>query len=99
MPPGGPTARPLPSLATAPPAVACGSLATTDMRATVTHTASGILGIGLAIVRQICEGSEFDITYEYEDGLHGLAVSFLPRVSASKLLQNLLLPLHSQEES
>ena len=59
------------------------------------NAAGDSIGIGLAIVRQICEGSEFDIVYEYRDGLHGLAVSFLPRVPASKLLQNLLVPLHS----
>ncbi|HXB07581.1 MAG TPA: HAMP domain-containing sensor histidine kinase, partial [Puia sp.] len=52
------------------------------------------IGIGLAIVRQICELSQFDIVYEYKDGWHGLAVSFLPRTAASKLLQNLSFPLH-----
>ena len=62
------------------------------------NTGGDSIGIGLAIVRQICELSEFDITYEYKGGLHGLAVSWLPRVAASKLLQNLLVPLHSQEE-
>jgi signal transduction histidine kinase len=59
------------------------------------NAGSDSIGIGLAIVRQICEGSEFDIIYEYRNGLHGLAVSWLPRVPASKLLQNLLVPLHS----
>jgi len=59
------------------------------------NAAGDSIGIGLAIVRQICELSGFDIIYEYRDGLHGLAVSFLPRVPASKLLQNLLVPLHS----
>jgi signal transduction histidine kinase len=62
------------------------------------NAGSDSIGIGLAIVRQICELSGFDIAYEYSDGLHGLAVSFLSRVSASKLLQNHLVPLHSQEE-
>jgi signal transduction histidine kinase len=50
------------------------------------------IGIGLAIVRQICELSHFDIEYQYNSGLHLLAVSFHERVPASKLLQNLLLP-------
>jgi len=59
------------------------------------NAAGDSIGIGLAIVRQICELSGFDIVYEYKGGLHGLAVSFLPRVPASKLLQNLLVPLHS----
>lgn len=59
------------------------------------NSAGDSIGIGLAIVRQICEGSEFDITYEYRNGLHGLAVSWLPSISPSKLLQNLLVPLHS----
>jgi two-component system OmpR family sensor kinase len=60
------------------------------------NAGSDSIGVGLAIVRQICELSGFDIVYEYKDGLHGLAVGFLPRVAASKLLQNLLLPLRQQ---
>lgn len=58
------------------------------------NAGSDSIGIGLAIVRQICELSQFDIAYQYKDGLHGLAVSFLPHTTASKLLQNLSLPLH-----
>ena len=53
------------------------------------NAGSDSIGIGLAIVRQICDLSQFDIVYEYRDGLHLLAVSFLPRTAASKLLQNL----------
>jgi signal transduction histidine kinase len=56
---------------------------------------SDSIGIGLAIVRQICELSGFEILYVYRDGLHALAVSFHHRVTASKLLQNVLVPLHS----
>jgi len=59
------------------------------------NAGSDSIGIGLAIVRQICELSGFEIIYAYTNGLHGLAVSWLPRVSPSKLLQNLLVPLHS----
>jgi signal transduction histidine kinase len=55
---------------------------------------SDSIGIGLAIVRQICELNNFNIVYEYTSGLHMLAISFLPQVPASKLLQNLSLPLH-----
>src|SRR5258708_3062424 len=62
-------------------------------------TGGDSIGIGLAIVRQICELSEFDIVYEYEGGLHGLAVSFLPRTPASKLLQNFSVPLFSCQKS
>jgi len=58
------------------------------------NSGSDSIGIGLAIVRQICELSKFDIVYEYRDGMHLLAVSFQPRTPASKLLQNLSLPLH-----
>jgi signal transduction histidine kinase len=54
---------------------------------------SDSIGIGLAIVRQICDMSHFDIIYEYRNGSHILAISFLPRQGASKLLQNLSLPL------
>jgi len=57
------------------------------------NAAGDSIGIGLAIVRQICELSQFDIVYIYNGGWHGLAISFLPRVPASKLLQNLSLPL------
>ena len=58
------------------------------------NSGSDSIGIGLAIVRQICELSHFDIEYQYNSGWHILAISFLPRVAASKLLQNLSLPLH-----
>jgi signal transduction histidine kinase len=57
------------------------------------NTGSDSIGIGLAIVRQICDLSQFDVLYEYKGGLHVLAVSFLPRAGASKLLQNLSFPL------
>jgi signal transduction histidine kinase len=57
------------------------------------NSGSDSIGIGLAIVRQICELSHFDIDYQYHSGLHMLAVSFLPKAPASKLLQNLSLPL------
>jgi two-component system OmpR family sensor kinase len=56
---------------------------------------SDSIGIGLAIVRQICDLSHFDIIYEFRSGLHIVAISFQPRLSASKLLQNLSLPLQS----
>ncbi|HEY4107599.1 HAMP domain-containing sensor histidine kinase [Puia sp.] len=59
------------------------------------NAGSDSIGIGLAIVRQICELSGFDIVYEYSEGRHGVAISFLSRVPASKLLQNVLVPLHS----
>ena len=52
------------------------------------NTGSDSIGIGLAIVRQICDLSQFDILYQYSGGLHVLAVSFLPKTEASKLLQN-----------
>ena len=58
------------------------------------NTGSDSIGIGLAIVRQICDLSHFDVDYQYRAGLHMLAVSFQPRGAASKLLQNLALPLH-----
>ena len=58
------------------------------------NSGSDSIGIGLAIVRQICDLSHFTIDYQYRDGFHCLAVGFSPRVTASKLLQNLSLPLH-----
>jgi len=60
------------------------------------NSGSDSIGIGLAIVRQICDLSHFTIDYQYRAGFHCLAVGFTPRVVASKLLQNLSLPLHSR---
>jgi two-component system, OmpR family, sensor kinase len=51
------------------------------------------IGIGLAIVRQICDLSHFTIEYDYTSGVHSVAIGFTPRTPASKLLQNLSLPL------
>jgi signal transduction histidine kinase len=56
--------------------------------------ASDSIGIGLAIVRQICELMNFNIVYEYASGQHMIAISFLPSIPASKLLQNLSFPLY-----
>lgn len=53
------------------------------------------IGIGLAIVRQIADMNNFNIVYEYTSGIHILAISFLHEYPASKLLQNLELPLQS----
>jgi signal transduction histidine kinase len=63
------------------------------------NSGSDSIGIGLAIVRQICDLSHFTIDYQYIDGFHCLAVGFSPRVMPSKLLQNLSLPLHSRTSS
>jgi two-component system OmpR family sensor kinase len=52
------------------------------------------IGIGLAIVRQICDLSHFTVEYQYRSEVHSIAVSWAPRAPASKLLQNLSLPLH-----
>jgi signal transduction histidine kinase len=53
------------------------------------------IGIGLAIVRQICELSHFDIVYEYREEMHRVAVAFRPTVPPSKLLQNFSFALRS----
>jgi len=57
------------------------------------NSGSDSIGIGLAIVRQICDLSHFSIDYQYISGFHVLAVGFQDRTPASKLLQNLSLPL------
>jgi signal transduction histidine kinase len=54
------------------------------------------IGIGLAIVRQICDISHFTIKYQYISGVHSVAISWAPRTPASKLLQNLSLPLQER---
>ncbi|HLX67138.1 MAG TPA: HAMP domain-containing sensor histidine kinase [Puia sp.] len=51
------------------------------------------IGIGLAIVRQICDLSGFTVEYQFRDGVHMIAVGFSDQVPASRLLQNLALPL------
>jgi signal transduction histidine kinase len=55
---------------------------------------SDSIGIGLAIVRQICTLMNFNISYEYAFGLHMVAISFLPSIPASKLLQNVSVSLY-----
>jgi signal transduction histidine kinase len=59
---------------------------------------SDSIGIGLAIVRQIGDLSGFDTLYEFTGGWHILAISFHSLLPASKLLQNLSLPLQSRTE-
>jgi two-component system, OmpR family, sensor kinase len=51
------------------------------------------IGIGLAIVRQICELGGFTVEYFFRDGVHMIAVGFTGQAPASRLLQNLALPL------
>lgn len=63
------------------------------------NPASDSIGIGLAIVRQICDLNRFTIVYEYiagHPGHHVLAISFLPAIPASKLLQNVERSLYSE---
>jgi signal transduction histidine kinase len=52
------------------------------------------IGIGLAIVRQICDLSGFTVEYFFREGVHMVAVGFTDQAPASRLLQNLALPLH-----
>jgi signal transduction histidine kinase len=65
------------------------------------------IGIGLAIVRQICDLADFSVDYQYlngvregadggRTGIHRVAVGFTSRIPASKLLQNLSLPLQER---
>ncbi|MHA4810683.1 sensor histidine kinase [Flavitalea flava] len=49
---------------------------------------SDSIGIGLAIVKQICDLNQFNIVYEYAAGIHHIAISFYAKSPASKLLQN-----------
>lgn len=46
------------------------------------------IGIGLSIVKQICEMNSFEISYHYASERHIVEVSFPVGASASKLLQN-----------
>jgi two-component system OmpR family sensor kinase len=51
------------------------------------------IGIGLAIVRQICDLGRFTVEYFFKDGVHRIAVGFTDQAPASRLLQILALPL------
>jgi len=45
------------------------------------------IGLGLAIVKQICEVSQFNVTYHYEDGWHSVIVCFdKNKVIASEMI-------------
>lgn len=46
------------------------------------------IGIGLSIVKQICDMNNFEIQYHYASGLHIIVVNFPSETAASKLLQN-----------
>jgi two-component system OmpR family sensor kinase len=60
------------------------------------NAGSDSIGIGLAIVRQICDLHGFTIVYEYAAGRHTLAIAFQETVPASKLLQNVGRSLYSE---
>lgn len=46
------------------------------------------IGIGLAIVKQICDINSFKIRYQFASGLHMVTVAFTAGHNSSKLLQN-----------
>jgi two-component system, OmpR family, sensor kinase len=60
------------------------------------NAGSDSIGIGLAIVRQICDLHGFTIVYEYASGRHTLAIAFHKNIPASKLLQNVERSLYSE---
>ncbi|PZF71826.1 sensor histidine kinase [Taibaiella soli] len=54
------------------------------------------IGIGLAIVKQICDLNKFKIRYTFEEGWHIIEINFRPISSSSKLLQNDERTLHPE---
>ncbi len=46
------------------------------------------IGIGLSIVKQICDINSFQIRYQFASGVHTVTVAFTAGHTASKLLQN-----------
>ncbi|MDR3714132.1 MAG: HAMP domain-containing sensor histidine kinase [Puia sp.] len=54
------------------------------------------VGIGLAIVKQICDLHNFNIQYKYVYNQHILEILFQPEAHASKLLQNVDRTLHPE---
>lgn len=62
------------------------------------HQQSDSIGIGLAIVKQICDLHHYYIQYNYADGWHIMQISFSEFVYASKLLQNDVFTLHPETQ-
>lgn len=60
---------------------------------------SDSIGIGLAIVKQICDLNNFRIKYDYADGWHSMQIIFEESISASKLLQDDVITLHPEKQA
>ena len=61
------------------------------------NSGSDSIGIGLAIVRQICDISHFTIEYQYTAGLpFDMAVSWIPRDACFKIASKSFAPFTSR---
>jgi signal transduction histidine kinase len=58
---------------------------------------SDSIGIGLAIVKQICDLNNFRIQYDYADGWHTMQIILDESISTSKLLQIDVITLHPEK--
>jgi signal transduction histidine kinase len=59
---------------------------------------SNSIGIGLAIVKQICDLNSFSIQYDYADGWHTMQIIFGEYQGSSKLLQDDVFTLHPETQ-
>lgn len=59
---------------------------------------SNSIGIGLAIVKQICDVNHLLIQYDYADGWHTIQIIFGQIQGTSKLLQNDVVTLHPETQ-
>jgi two-component system, OmpR family, sensor kinase len=59
---------------------------------------SNSIGIGLAIVKQICDLNGLHIQYEYADNWHTIRIIFGETIHTSKLLQNDVVTLHPETQ-
>lgn len=59
---------------------------------------SNSIGIGLAIVKQICDLNGLFIRYDYADGWHTIQIIFGETIHTSKLLQNDVVTLHPESQ-
>ena len=56
------------------------------------------VGIGLSIVKQICDMNSFTIEYRFETGHHIISIDFPATFTSSKLLQNDARSLHEKTQ-
>lgn len=62
------------------------------------NQSSNSVGIGLAIVKQICDLNNFEINYTFDAGWHTVKINFPTMSPTSNLLQSNAVTLHSESQ-